>query len=556
MLAHLATGNLVSPKNFIGCACSFVADPDILGPPSILFQLNRCNLRASNQTVFSMLVPHPSTPFVTRSSNIPRRDMCPHPQEPRLGLLNVDASHHTKQAVRRVKQGASSSTVLRSLNSQQLYIHNSYLNGVSYNVEYQSPSLGSERGGGMRRSAGLSHGGCLRPHVKRDIWQRNSDDRNGDRVPHPGSLDHEGAATISVSTPRALSHIPRLFSTTISHLRLRQEVKNNRLVSQWWGHCGLHQDEVWKATSLPINMSYARHCCVNALPIQDPEVHNPSALMTLMIVSLGKLLPYQRPDPQPPPYKSGNCQCNSFSIPSMSSTTPTGGDDIHRNKTRNTNNSTSHELITPLTDKKKGKGVSMAEEPDPEAITPANDSPMPSSGPVLMGPHSLDKTNPGEISSYPAASQSVKHIPAANRSASSLPPASKSSNAPSAQTAASRSTSNTNKASRKPSTSGMNQPAASLQQTPAEPSESALAFREDLINLQAAIHKEVVEDDTQSSSLSHTEGRRVQYTASTKCKESETQTIFWDIDAAQNIPIWAESIIKSTECMFGKFTSV
>ncbi|EDQ99323.1 uncharacterized protein LACBIDRAFT_335127 [Laccaria bicolor S238N-H82] len=93
----------------------------------------------------------------------------------------------------------------------------------------------------------------------------------------------------------------------------------------------------------------------------------------------------------------------------------------------------------------------------------------------------------------------------------------------------------------------MNQPTASLQQTPAEPSELALAFREDLINLQAAIHKEVVEDDTQSSSLSHTEGRRGRYAAPTEREESETQTIFWDIDTAQNIPIWAESIIKLTE---------
>ncbi|EDQ99448.1 uncharacterized protein LACBIDRAFT_335024 [Laccaria bicolor S238N-H82] len=36
-------------------------------------------------------------------------------------------------------------------------------------------------------------------------------------------------------------------------------------------------------------------------------------------------------------------------------------------------------------------------------------------------------------------------------------------------------------------------------------------------------------------------------TASIEREESEPQTIFWDIDTAQNIPIWAEPIIKSTE---------
>jgi hypothetical protein len=74
-----------------------------------------------------------------------------------------------------------------------------------------------------------------------------------------------------------------------------------------------------------------------------------------------------------------------------------------------------------------------------------------------------------------------------------------------------------------------------------------------MLNLQAAIQKETVDYDTQTSSSSHTEGRKERDTISPEHEESEYRKVFWDIDAVKDIPIWAEPVTRSTQRMFGKF---
>jgi hypothetical protein len=78
----------------------------------------------------------------------------------------------------------------------------------------------------------------------------------------------------------------------------------------------------------------------------------------------------------------------------MSSLTPSAGEENSRNKACHTNNSVSHELVTPLTAKKKGKGVAIIEELDPNATSLMNGSPLPATGLVLSGPHLMDWMNP------------------------------------------------------------------------------------------------------------------------------------------------------------------
>ena len=138
----------------------------------------------------------------------------------------------------------------------------------------------------------------------------------------------------------------------------------------------------------------------------------------------------QCPGHQPTPLKLGGCQWINSLLHTMSSSIPSTGDKTLKGKSRNTKNSASWDLVTLLATRKKGKGVSVTEELDPKPISPTNGNSMPASGPVLTGPHLLDKTNPGEAALSPAASQSAKWMPAASRSMS-------------AQPAAPRSTSNT-----------------------------------------------------------------------------------------------------------------
>lgn len=187
----------------------------------------------------------------------------------------------------------------------------------------------------------------------------------------------------------------------------------------------------------------------------------------------------------------------------------------------------------------------MTEEPDPEAVSPTNGSSMPTSTPVLTGPHLLDMTNPGEAASSPAASQSMKQIPASSRSAS-------------AQPAVPRSASNTktakpNKTMQKPLTSSMNQPSTSYQQTLDEQDDSTQAFKDDLLNLTAAMKSKTMDDESQASMLSQAEGREDQYVARIECEESEFNTIFWDIEVVKDLSIWAEPITMVTEQIFRTF---
>ena len=163
-----------------------------------------------------------------------------------------------------------------------------------------------------------------------------------------------------------------------------------------------------KPISLPTRLSYALRHCIDTSPIQDPVNGDSLPSSTLLITMPGQPLPCQHPDHQPPPLKPGGCQRTNSLLHTMSSSIPSTGDETLKGKSHNTNNSASRDLVTPWASKKKGKGVSMAEEPDPKAISPTNGNSMPVSGPVLTGPHLLDTINPGETTSSPAASQSVK----------------------------------------------------------------------------------------------------------------------------------------------------
>ena len=416
----------------------------------------------------------------------------------------------------------------------------------------------------------------------------------GDSVPVPGSQEAQRVTLQPRVTTSKLSRVPRLFASAISTSRTRREADNGNRISQWWGHRGLHQDEVLECpiteetrqvssnyvpcqlttnslpstspkpfrsrtdgtplcshtkpslarvpaafegddigndpsespiarflaafedykpeddsssvatlvalsrpvsrttdscqstkarstpsarSSLPHHERYAQHL-YSILDYSVKEEPPPSGTSSLgrRTLTPGNIQPCVYPDGQISLFKQGACQQIIHSSPLMSSVTPSTGDDAHRNKTRNTNNSASRELVTPLTSKKKGKGVSVSEEPDPEAISPTNDNPMSASGPILTGPHLPDKANPGEVPSYPAALPSARRTPAANRSASAQPSSSKATSVPHA---ASKSANSSNKVPRKPSSSGVNRPAASSQQSLNEQNDSTQALRED-----------------------------------------------------------------------------
>ena len=61
------------------------------------------------------------------------------------------------------------------------------------------------------------------------------------------------------------------------------------------------------------------------------------------------------------------------------------------------------------------------------------------------------------------------------------------------------------------------------------------------------------DDKTQASASSRTEGKRDQDAAQTEREESKYNAVFWGIDVVKDLPIWAEPITMSTECMFGTF---
>ena len=66
----------------------------------------------------------------------------------------------------------------------------------------------------------------------------------GDSVPVPGSQEAQRVTPLPRVTASRLSHVPRLFASAISITRTRREADSECRISQWWGHRGLHQDEV------------------------------------------------------------------------------------------------------------------------------------------------------------------------------------------------------------------------------------------------------------------------------------------------------------------------
>ena len=76
---------------------------------------------------------------------------------------------------------------------------------------------------------------------------------SGDNVPDPGSQDTTGAQPHHGSTPPSASHNNDNLVNSTPCLLLsctHQEDANANPVSQWWGHCRLHQDEVLECRSL------------------------------------------------------------------------------------------------------------------------------------------------------------------------------------------------------------------------------------------------------------------------------------------------------------------
>ena len=206
----------------------------------------------------------------------------------------------------------------------------------------------------------------------------------------------------------------------------------SRATSHTVGSCWLTRalSTALATLSLPNHKSYAQHLhlILNYIVQEEPPPIETSSLgrWTLASRTPGNTQPCIYPDGQLILFKQGACQQTIPSSPFMSSATPSTGDSVHQNKTHSTNNSASWNLITLLTTRRKGKGVSMTEELDPEADSPVNISPMPASGPVLTGPHPLDTTNLEEVSLSPAAPQSMKWMLTASRSMSTQPAAPKS----------------------------------------------------------------------------------------------------------------------------------
>ena len=76
---------------------------------------------------------------------------------------------------------------------------------------------------------------------------------SGDNIPDPGSQDTIGVQLHHGSMPPTSSHNnDNLVNSTpcLLHSCALQEDVNASSVSQWWGHCGLHQDEVLECRSL------------------------------------------------------------------------------------------------------------------------------------------------------------------------------------------------------------------------------------------------------------------------------------------------------------------
>ena len=66
----------------------------------------------------------------------------------------------------------------------------------------------------------------------------------GDSIPARGLQDTHCVTPQLGVTTSTLSRVPRLFASAVSQARTRREVESEPRISQWWGHRGLHQDEV------------------------------------------------------------------------------------------------------------------------------------------------------------------------------------------------------------------------------------------------------------------------------------------------------------------------
>jgi hypothetical protein len=61
----------------------------------------------------------------------------------------------------------------------------------------------------------------------------------------------------------------------------------------------------------------------------------------------------------------------------------------------------------------------MTEEPDPDAISPTSNKPLPATGPLLTGPYPLDPAAPSSANQMPVPGKGMTKLPAVSRSASS-----------------------------------------------------------------------------------------------------------------------------------------
>ena len=86
----------------------------------------------------------------------------------------------------------------------------------------------------------------------------------GDSIPVPGPQETQREAPQPRVSTSKLSRVPRLFASAISTSRTRQEVDNGNRISQWWGHRGLHQDEVLEC----LIMEETRQVSSNYVPCQ------------------------------------------------------------------------------------------------------------------------------------------------------------------------------------------------------------------------------------------------------------------------------------------------
>ena len=74
----------------------------------------------------------------------------------------------------------------------------------------------------------------------------------GDNIPDPGSQDIIGSPLHHGSVPPTHYNNNNTLTNSapyLSHSSAHQEDANASLVSQWWGHCGLHQDEALECKS-------------------------------------------------------------------------------------------------------------------------------------------------------------------------------------------------------------------------------------------------------------------------------------------------------------------